>query len=84
MTKTPTSAPELAHRQGCPGERVERTDHPSAEVTSWRCCDCGAYVAVDGAGRTLDSPAVTGGLANVRAEPDGGIVMRSTSRGGRV
>lgn len=57
-----TKTDNLHHSEWCKAERIETTDHPEAGVTTTRCVDCGAHEAKDRGGKTLDPPAVTGGI----------------------
>lgn len=75
-TSTTTAAEHLAHADWCRAERIERTDHPDRGITTTRCCDCGAHVGIDAAGRPFTAPAVTGALSGVRR--DDTDAMRAT------
>lgn len=59
-----TKTDALTHREACPA-RVEMTDYPEHGITTTHCVDCGAHGAKDRKGKTLATPAVTGGIVNL-------------------
>lgn len=76
-TKTDT----LTHAEHCTGERVEITDYPDHGITTTHCVDCGAHEAQDRSGKTLTTPAVTGGLVG-RGRGDMDVSMEPAPKGG--
>jgi hypothetical protein len=73
-----SKADNLHHAEWCPTSRVETSDYPERQITTTHCVDCGAHEAKDRNGKTLQVPAVTGGLsgagdgAGITVPRDGG------------